>query len=57
MKKYSRTICAYLTLSVEIMAAAAASLKEVTMELGGKSPLIVFDDANVDEVHVLKFIR
>ncbi|WP_163324483.1 aldehyde dehydrogenase family protein, partial [Enterobacter hormaechei] len=25
---------------------AASSLKEVTMELGGKSPLIVFDDAD-----------
>jgi betaine-aldehyde dehydrogenase len=28
--------------------AAGSSLKEVTMELGGKSPLIVFDDANLD---------
>lgn len=28
---------------------AARSLKKVTMELGGKSPLIVFDDADVDE--------
>ncbi|SIT38738.1 NAD+-dependent betaine aldehyde dehydrogenase [Paraburkholderia piptadeniae] len=28
--------------------AGASSLKEVTMELGGKSPLIVFDDANLD---------
>jgi betaine-aldehyde dehydrogenase len=27
--------------------AAMSSLKEVTMELGGKSPLIVFDDADV----------
>jgi betaine-aldehyde dehydrogenase len=26
--------------------AGASSLKEVTMELGGKSPLVVFDDAN-----------
>jgi betaine-aldehyde dehydrogenase len=33
----------------KVMSAAAASLKEVTMELGGKSPLIVFDDANLDE--------
>ncbi|RPE81628.1 betaine-aldehyde dehydrogenase [Vulcaniibacterium tengchongense] len=32
----------------KVMAAAAASsLKEVTMELGGKSPLIVFDDADL----------
>src|SRR5258708_6938882 len=28
--------------------AGGSSLKEVTMELGGKSPLIVFDDANLD---------
>lgn len=28
--------------------AAASSLKEVTMELGGKSPLIICDDANID---------
>ena len=33
----------------KVMSAAASSLKEVTMELGGKSPLIVFDDANIDE--------
>ncbi|WP_322061400.1 betaine-aldehyde dehydrogenase [Paraburkholderia sp. J63] len=33
----------------KVMAAAGgSSLKEVTMELGGKSPLIVFEDANVD---------
>jgi len=31
-----------------VMAAAAASLKQVTLELGGKSPLIVFDDARLD---------
>ncbi|MFC0229346.1 betaine-aldehyde dehydrogenase [Serratia aquatilis] len=28
--------------------ASASSLKQVTMELGGKSPLIVFDDADLD---------
>ena len=27
---------------------AASSLKEVTMELGGKSPLIIAEDANLD---------
>lgn len=32
-----------------VMAAAAGSLKAVTMELGGKSPLIVFDDADLDD--------
>ena len=31
-----------------VMADAAASLKHVTLELGGKSPLIVFDDAKID---------
>jgi len=30
-----------------VMADAAATLKHVTMELGGKSPLIVFDDADL----------
>lgn len=28
--------------------AGGSTLKEVTMELGGKSPLIVFDDANIE---------
>ena len=33
----------------KVMAAASSStLKDVTMELGGKSPLIIFDDANLD---------
>ncbi|WP_151670905.1 betaine-aldehyde dehydrogenase [Nitrincola schmidtii] len=32
----------------KVMAAAATSLKEVTMELGGKSPLIIFDDADIE---------
>ena len=31
-----------------VMVQAAATLKHVTLELGGKSPLIVFDDANLD---------
>jgi betaine-aldehyde dehydrogenase len=31
-----------------VMAAAAASLKQVTLELGGKSPIIVFDDAKLE---------
>ena len=32
-----------------VYAAAAAGMKAVTMELGGKSPLIVFDDASLDD--------
>ena len=31
------------------MQAAASTLKDVTMELGGKSPLIIFDDADIEE--------
>merc|ERR1711936_1498144 len=31
----------------KIMAAGAVGLKNVTLELGGKSPLIIFDDANL----------
>ncbi|WP_075173301.1 betaine-aldehyde dehydrogenase [Neptunomonas phycophila] len=31
----------------KVMGASSATLKEVTMELGGKSPLIVFDDADL----------
>lgn len=32
-----------------VMQSAAFNLKDVTMELGGKSPLIVFEDANITE--------
>lgn len=32
----------------KVMADAAGTLKHVTMELGGKSPLIVFDDAHLE---------
>ncbi|MDN3651610.1 betaine-aldehyde dehydrogenase [Thalassotalea ponticola] len=33
----------------KVMQSASTNLKEVTMELGGKSPLIVFDDADVSQ--------
>ncbi len=33
----------------KVYAAAAQGIKHVTMELGGKSPLIVFDDADVED--------
>ena len=42
-----------LTGSVEtgkkVYASAAAGMRHVTMELGGKSPLIVFDDADIED--------
>ena len=31
-----------------VMSDAAATLKQVTLELGGKSPIIIFDDCNLD---------
>ena len=33
----------------KVMQTAAGSLKRVTMELGGKSPLLVFDDADLEQ--------
>jgi betaine-aldehyde dehydrogenase len=33
----------------KVMAGAASTLKDVTMELGGKSPLIIFEDADITE--------
>jgi betaine-aldehyde dehydrogenase len=33
---------------MEVAGAAAASLKRVHLELGGKAPVVVFDDANVE---------
>ncbi|SDO39959.1 betaine-aldehyde dehydrogenase [Lutimaribacter pacificus] len=33
----------------KVYAAAAAEMKHVTMELGGKSPLVIFDDADLDD--------
>jgi betaine-aldehyde dehydrogenase len=34
---------------IEVSAAAAADLKRLSMELGGKAPAIVFDDADLDQ--------
>jgi coniferyl-aldehyde dehydrogenase len=33
---------------IVMQAAAMSNLKSVSLELGGKSPVIVFDDADVD---------
>ncbi|MCY0146186.1 betaine-aldehyde dehydrogenase [Hoeflea sp. G2-23] len=33
----------------KVLAAAAPTIKSVTMELGGKSPILVFDDANMED--------
>ncbi|MGO1296591.1 MAG: betaine-aldehyde dehydrogenase [Vibrio sp.] len=33
----------------KVMAASSQTLKSVTMELGGKSPLVIFDDAKVEQ--------
>lgn len=33
----------------KVYSAAASHMKHVTMELGGKSPLIIFDDANLED--------
>ncbi|MCV5374081.1 aldehyde dehydrogenase family protein, partial [Escherichia coli] len=32
-----------------VMSDSAKTLKQVTMELGGKSPLIIFDDAKLND--------
>ncbi len=32
-----------------VMEAAASTLKKITLELGGKSPIVVFDDADIDD--------
>ena len=37
-------------------AAAESNLKVVSLELGGKSPLIIFDDADVDMAAQLALI-
>ncbi|MCF6764613.1 betaine-aldehyde dehydrogenase [Thiotrichales bacterium 19S3-7] len=37
-----------VTTGKKVMASSASSLKEITMELGGKSPLIIFEDADIE---------
>ncbi len=37
-----------VTTGMAVMADAASTLKKVTLELGGKSPIVVLDDADVD---------
>ena len=37
------------TTGKKVYAAAAAGMKHVTMELGGKSPMIIFDDADLED--------
>ena len=37
-----------VTTGRKVYAAAAAGIKHVTMELGGKSPLIIFEDADIE---------
>ncbi|KAI3679159.1 hypothetical protein L2E82_51631 [Cichorium intybus] len=42
----------YLRLCLyNIMTAAAQNVKPVTLELGGKSPIVVFDDVDIDKVY------
>ncbi len=42
------TLTGSIPTGAKVMASAAESLKHVTLELGGKSPLIIFDDADLD---------
>lgn len=39
-----------------MQAAALSNLKHVSLELGGKSPVIIFDDADVDKAADLALV-
>lgn len=39
-----------------MQAAAMSNLKHVSLELGGKSPVIIFDDADVDKAAELALL-
>lgn len=39
-----------------MQAAAKSNLKHVSLELGGKSPLIIFDDADIDKATELALL-
>ena len=41
----------------KVMAAAAESLTPVVLELGGKDPIIICEDADIDHVGVLLILR
>ena len=43
-----RTLCACIQSNVQC-AAANSNLKKCSLELGGKSPLIIFDDADLEQ--------
>jgi len=39
-----------------MVSAARSNLKPVSLELGGKSPLLIFDDADVDKAAELALL-
>ena len=44
------SLTGYVATGQKILAAAAGNLKRTHLELGGKAPVIVFDDADLEEV-------